>query len=78
MTRKEVASKLDVVDIDYNAPGIPPGVKDLQPLVYREGDKICVMEGADPTEGLFGCGATIEIALADFQQHYEQGKQNSL
>ncbi len=68
---------LDVITIDYNAPGVPPGVKDLQPLVYRDGDAICVMEGENPMDGIFGCGCTQEEALQDFQKHYEESKQNS-
>lgn len=46
--------------------------------MMQPGEKICVMEGADLMGGLFGCGSTLAEALADFRQHYEDAKQNSI
>ena len=77
MNREEISQKYEVLDVDYSAPGIPPGVKDLQPLVYKDGDFICVMSGETSTEEVFGRGHTIEEALQDFQEQYEGSKQNS-
>jgi len=77
MNREEITRTHEVIEIDYNAPGIPDGVKDLQPLVYKDGDLICVMSGETPEEDIFGSGRTQEEALQDFQKNYEAAKQDS-
>ncbi|WP_158559202.1 hypothetical protein [Deminuibacter soli] len=53
-------------------------MKDLQPTVYRDGATICILEGGDPETGDFGCGSTMEEAMAAFQDSYEKSKENSL
>lgn len=77
MTREEIRKNLNVIDIDINGNNIPPSVKDLQPLIFKDGDSVCVMQGESPMDGIFGCGKTPEEAMADFQRNYEKEKENS-
>ena len=55
--------ELDVITIDYDARAYRRVAKDRQPLVYHDGDAICVMAGETQMGGIFGCGRTLEEAL---------------
>jgi hypothetical protein len=57
------------VDIDFSNPELPPSVKKLEPLVFKEGGMYCCLLGPDPQEGVFGCGETPKLALADWDEH---------
>ena len=45
----------------------------LQPTMFKEGDSYCCILGADPQQGVMGCGDTPEEALnewdANLQKH---------
>jgi len=44
------------------------GIADkLKPAVFRQGDSYCVLYGPTPENGIFGCGISIEEALADWE-----------
>ena len=74
MDREELMKVLDTIEIDYSDPGLPSAVRNLKPIVYKDGDGICVMEGETPMDGAFGCGKTEKEAMKDFQRHYEEQK----
>jgi len=78
MTKEELAAELNVIPVDYNDPSLPPSVRDLQPLIYLDGNSVCVLNGTDPQADLFGCGDTLQAALNDFQKHYEEERENSV
>jgi hypothetical protein len=42
------------VSVDFEQENLPSSARILKPLVYRDGDSICVVLGPDPTEGVFG------------------------
>lgn len=76
-----------MIQVDINADNIPPAVKDLQPIFYRDGDEFRVVESDTPGRasssdesepGIVGVGATLAAAMDDFQQKYEAEKENSL
>jgi hypothetical protein len=60
------------VKVDYSLPDLPPSVKKLQPLVWKEDNYYCCVLGPDPVEGIFGSGATPEMALADWDEQLVQ------
>ena len=66
------ANDLKVIPVDFNATTIPVSVRQTHPLVYEDGDAICCVLGPDPQRGIFGCGATVAAALADFDVHFNE------
>ena len=60
---------LEVVEVNYDSPELPEGVRKLHPVLYKDGGSFCCLLGPDPTEGIFGCGATQEEAIADWERH---------
>jgi hypothetical protein len=69
MTREEIRKSLNVIEIDVNGQDVPPSVKDLQPLIFKDGDSVCVMQGESPMDGIFGWGKTTKEAMEDFQRN---------
>jgi hypothetical protein len=65
-------SKQPHLVVDYERDDIPQSAKLLKPLVYQEGDNVCVVLGPDPTEGVFGCGSTEQEALLDWDKHLQE------
>jgi hypothetical protein len=57
------------VPIDFNDKNLPLSVRTFRPLVFQEGDAVCVVLGPDPQEGVFGCGPTKEEALNDWDKN---------
>jgi hypothetical protein len=43
--------------IDFSNLNVPPEVRVLQPLLYKEGDKFCAVLGPDPQEGFCNSAA---------------------
>lgn len=60
------------VKVDFTAPELPASARRLEPLVWKEGDAYCCLLGPDPEEGVFGCGASPELALADWDRQLAQ------
>jgi len=54
------------VAVNYDDPQLPKSVRTFRPMVYCEGENFCVLLGPDPQEGVYGCGATVEEALNDW------------
>ena len=63
---------LKVIPIDFDANTIPASVRETHPLVYEDGDAVCCLLGPNPQDGIFGCGETIDAALADFDVHFQE------
>src|SRR5688572_2097420 len=55
------------VSINYEDKNLPPAVRTLRPVVFKEGDSFCCLLGPDPQEGVVGCGNTKEEALTDWE-----------
>jgi hypothetical protein len=66
------ANGLKVIPVDFDADTIPVSARQTHPLVYEDGNAICCILGPDPQRGIFGCGATVEAALADFDAHFKE------
>jgi hypothetical protein len=62
--------------IDFSDTNLPLMVRILQPLVYKDGDGICVVFGPNPTDGIFGCGKTANEALNDWDTHLKERIKN--
>ena len=69
---------LETVFMDFEAPGVPDSVREYHPVVYKEGTDFCCILGPDPQTGIFGQGATIPEALADFDSHLKKLKENPI
>jgi hypothetical protein len=70
-----VKMKMDqnaIIRIDYDADDLPATAKEHKPLVFREGNLICCLLGADPRSGIFGCGPTIPEALKDWDLDFKR------
>lgn len=63
---------LETVDINFEDPSLPAFVQMLRPLVWHDENLFCVLLGPSPTEGVFGCGATIIAALEDWNTHVKE------
>jgi hypothetical protein len=57
-----------LIPLDPEAPGLPEPVKQLQPVLYREGNTICCLLGPDKQSGISGHGETVEAALQDWMK----------
>jgi len=60
------------VNIDYSKPELPASARRLEPLVWKDGNAYCCVLGPDAQTGVFGCGDTPELALADWDEHLAQ------
>lgn len=54
------------VKIDFEHEDLPQDAKELQPLVFKEGDSYCCLLGPDRTEGILGWGDSPRAAIADW------------
>jgi hypothetical protein len=57
-----------VIRLDYEAESLPKAVREFRPLVFQEGDLFCCVLGPNPQIGVFGCGATQEEAIKDWNE----------
>ncbi|ACU60708.1 hypothetical protein [Chitinophaga pinensis] len=58
--------------IDYGQPELPRAIRELHPVLFKEGDSYCCLLGPDPQAGIFGCGATPGEALTDWDEHLRE------
>lgn len=58
--------------VDFDDLELPPNVRILRPLVYKDGDSFCVVLGPNPQDGVFGCGNTAKEALKDWDVHLQE------
>jgi len=69
---------LEVVNVNYGDPNLPKSVRDTHPLVWFDHDEgsnkgaFCCVLGPDPQAGVFGCGDTLQQALAEFDRHFQE------
>jgi hypothetical protein len=61
------------VGFDFSRFRLPQYVGEFRPLLFKEGDSYCAVLGPDPQAGIFGCGATPEDALVDWNDHLLEG-----
>lgn len=54
------------VKIDFEHEDLPQDAKELQPLVFKEGDSYCCLLGPDRTKGILGYGDSPRAAIADW------------
>jgi hypothetical protein len=62
------------VNMDFQDESLPQSVKELRPLVWKDGDSFCCVLGSDPQLGIFGCGDTPTEALKDWDNHFQEWK----
>lgn len=65
------------VPVDYERKDLSGPVRQLRPVVWKEGTDFCCLLGPDPQEGVFGCGATAEAAINDWETHMKQRLQQA-
>ncbi|AEW01086.1 hypothetical protein A4D02_14080 [Niastella koreensis] len=52
-------------------------VKNLHPLLFKDGDSYCCELGPNPAEGVFGCGKTVRDALVDWDMNLQERIKNA-
>lgn len=60
-----------------NSTELPVSVKNLHPLLFRDGDSYCCVLGPNPAEGVFGCGKTAKDALVDWDNNLQERIKNA-
>lgn len=60
------------VPINYEANEFSMEVRELRPVVFRDGESYCCLLGADPQSGVFRCGDTARQAIEDWEQHLQE------
>jgi len=76
----EGSKHIEIVDFDYDAPGVPESVKILKPLMYKEREEdhgtacegFCVCSGISPAEGIVGCGMCLDEAIDDWRKELRE------
>jgi hypothetical protein len=63
---------METVEVNYESSRLSDLVKELRPVVYKDGDSFCCLLGPHPATGIFGCGMTQKAALADWELHLHQ------
>jgi hypothetical protein len=75
MKQLEVPEEMKA-DVDISGPDIPASVKQLRPVVFREGNAYCCLLGPDPQAGVFGCGSSAKEALQDWDRNLQALKKS--
>ena len=60
-----------IIPVDYQDEQWPPAFRQFQPVVFTEGDAVCCLYGPDPQAGIFGCGASVTLAIHDWNQQLQ-------
>ena len=58
--------------MDYEDPSLAKFVRQLRPLVYREGENYCCILGPSPELGVFACSDTLEETLRQWTEALKQ------
>jgi hypothetical protein len=61
-----------VVDFDFTKPEVNRTLKNLQPVVYRNGDKFNCLLGPDLEQGILGTGSTPEEAIYNWEAKLQE------
>jgi hypothetical protein len=62
----------ETIHIDFTAPDIPETVKNFRPYIYRDEDNFYCILGTDKEYGVFGTGATVELAMQDWERSLKE------
>lgn len=68
----------DIIALDYSYGQLPASVKEFQPTVYKDGNKYSCILGADAQKGIFGTGATVEEAIDNWMDNFEERLEHPL
>jgi hypothetical protein len=60
------------IDLNYDDPNLPAAVHQFKPVLFREGESFCMLLGPDPQEGIFGCGDSVDVAISDWDRHFNE------
>jgi hypothetical protein len=71
MKQKKI-EEVKKVEVNFDADNLSREMRELRPVVFREGDAYCCLLGPDPQKGIFGCGCTADEALADWQHNLSE------
>jgi hypothetical protein len=58
--------------VNFNDPAVPENARLLQPIVWQDETSYYVLLGADPQQGVFGCGDSVVTALKDWNQRLQE------
>lgn len=61
-----------VVDFDFTRPEVNRTLKNLQPVVYKDGTAYNCLLGPDLERGILGTGATPEEAIYQWEKNLQQ------
>ncbi len=61
----------EAITINYEDEHVPAAAQKLKPKLFKDGIKYCALLGADPQQGIFGCGDTPLDALNDWNDAYQ-------
>jgi hypothetical protein len=65
-----------IVDYDFTKPEVNRTLKNLQPVIYRNGDEFFCLLGPDLKQGILGTGSTLEDAIYDWESNLQKRIQN--
>lgn len=71
MTQMDL-SEFELVNVDYDGTNLPPTVQLFKPVLYKNGTEYYCLLGADPQEGVFGCGETPQEAVLAWERHLKE------
>jgi len=61
-----------VVDFDFTRPEVNRTLKNLQPVVYKDGDQYSCLLGPDLEHGILGTGATPDAAIMQWEVNLQK------
>lgn len=65
------------VPIDYNDKELALAIRELKPVVFRDGDSYCTLYGPNPQMGIFGRGDSVSGSLADWENDLRERLANA-
>lgn len=71
MKQMKIAEQLKV-SINYEGKELSKAVKELQPVVFQDGNEFCCLLGPDMKAGIFGCGISPQEALKDWERNLKK------
>jgi len=76
MKQMKISEQLKV-SLNYEEKELSRAVKELQPVVFQDGNEFCCLLGPDMKEGIFGCGISLQEALKDWERNLEKRINNA-
>jgi hypothetical protein len=65
-----------IVNFDFTKPEVNRTLKNLQPVVYKDGDQYNCLLGPNLEQGILGTGATAEAAILQWEADLQKRIQN--